>query len=330
MSMTGLLYMGRLPPIPLINPHMSTQFHIPAKLNVFIIIVCTLAFFGLFIAGAHTHQLWHKLFLALAFGIVMIPVYSLMHEAAHNTLHPNPSVNVFCGRWLCSMFVISFTFYRHCHLKHHKKNRTDEEMWDLYYEHQKKWMRYGNLYLMMIGLGYLSIWLSVLLFAILPKIITAPFFKQHTEVKGFLNGFTSKEKLKTAQWESLVAIIFQIGVLWLIDWDFLLWLMFYFTHGFIWSSQNYVNHAFSPREIINGAHNLKIPVWLNVVYLNFNIHLAHHQNPGIPWLYLPKFIKSGSSRFSFFRNYIRLWKGPVLTKEKPPNEDKIANADYDG
>ena len=93
-------------------------------------------------------------------------------------------------------------------------------------------------------------------------------------------------------------------------------------HRFVWSSQNYVNHAFSPRDIINGAHNLKMPLWLKPIYLNFNMHLAHHQNPHVPWLHLPSFIKSRKGGISFYRNYTRLWKGPQLTKVKSPNENK--------
>ena len=142
------------------------NYPIPSRLNMFIIAVCTVAFFGLFMAGNHIHQVWIRLLLGLSFGIVMISVYSLMHEAAHNTLHQTAKVNTVLGFWLCCMFIISFTFYRHCHLKHHKKNRTDDEMWDLYYEHQNKFLRYGNLYLMMIGFGYLATWLSVVLFSI--------------------------------------------------------------------------------------------------------------------------------------------------------------------
>jgi fatty acid desaturase len=224
------------------------------------------------------------------------------------------------------MFMISFTFYRHCHLKHHKKNRTDDEMWDLYYEHQNKLLRYGNLYLMMMGFGYLAIWLSVLLFSISPRMVISPFFKKHTEINGFLNGFTSKNKLRIAQLESIVVIIFQLLLLWLINWDWLLWIIFYLVHGFVWSSHNYVNHAFSPRDIINGAHNLKIPRWLNVIYLNFNIHLAHHQNPNIPWLHLPGFKRQNKKSISFYRNYIRLWKGPELTTTKSPDESRISSS----
>ena len=297
---------------------MAEFYPIPAKTNIAISLLCTVFYALLFYAGIHTHTFSYKLLLALAFGIIMIPVYSLMHEAAHNTLHPKSSLNIFWARWLCCLFIVSFHFFRHCHLKHHKKNRTDEEMWDLYYEHQNKWLRYGNLYVMMIGAGYLALWLSVILFAFAPGLVNSKLFKRHTEIRGFLEGSDEVFKLRTCQSESLFVLAVQVGLLWLLGWDFATWILFYLVHGFIWSSQNYVNHAFSPRQIINGAHNLKVPFWLKFIYLNFNIHLAHHQHPKIPWLYLPEFIKSGKDRISFFKNYIRLWKGPILTVEHSP------------
>ncbi len=297
---------------------MTATYPVPVKINVIIVSVCTVLFFTLLYAGAHTHQWGIRLLLGFAFGIVMIPVYSLIHEASHHSLHSNPWWDTFLGRWLCCMFIVPFTFYRHCHLKHHKKNRTDEEMWDLYYPTQSKWRRHLNLYLMMAGFGYLALWLAVVLFAISPRLLNAGIFKKHTEIRGFLDGIDDPNKLSTAQWESWVVILFQVGCWWWMDWNIASWLVLYLVNGLIWSSQNYVNHAFSQRDIINGAHNLKVPVWLNLIYLNFNLHLAHHQNPQIPWVYLPRFVKTEKGRFSFFINYFRLWSGPRMTKEESP------------
>lgn len=297
---------------------MSAQYPIPVKLNIFISIVCVALYFSLIYLGTQTSGIGMKFLLGLAFGITMIPVYTLMHESAHNTLHPDGKLNTFLGRLLCTLFIIPFHFFRHCHLRHHQKSRTDDEMWDLYYEHQNKWKRHGNLYLMMIGFGYFSIWLCVIIFTISPSLIKSKIFTKHREMNGFLKGLANSTKLRHFQIESIIIIAFQVFILWMINWDFTTWIIFYAVHGFIWSSQNYVNHAFSPRDIINGAHNLTMPKWLNIIYLHFNVHLIHHQNPQIPWIHLPKYIKSGEKRFPFFTNYLRLWGGPKLTKEPNP------------
>jgi len=296
----------------------NCTYKIPATINLLITIVCSVLYFALLYAASHCNTAWIFIY-GFAFAIIMIPVYSLIHEAEHNILLPNYWWNNFVGRWLCILFVVSFSFFKHCHLRHHKKNRTDLEMWDLYYEHQKKWKRYGNLYLMMMGFGYFSLWLSVILFSFTSTFLHSSLFQKHTEIAGFLEGCNQKEKIKVMRWESWAVISFQIAIFLLLHLHFMPWLILFSIHGFVWSSQNYVNHAFSPRNIINGAHDLKMPLLLKPLYLNFNVHLAHHQNPGIPWLYLPHYIRKGEHRIGFFKNYIRLWKGPKLTLDKNPS-----------
>jgi fatty acid desaturase len=293
-------------------------YAIPVRTNLAITGVCSILYFVLLYAGSHADTIWETIGFGVPFALVLIPVYSLIHEAEHTMLHPNPKWNDWLGRWLCTLFVVSFTFFKHCHLRHHTKNRTDIEMWDLYLEHQQKWKRHGNLYLMMVGLGACSLWLSVVMYAVAPSLVYSGFLQRHTEIAGFLEGSNQKDKVAAMRWESWLVILFQACMIELLGLSPKAWLIMFAIHGFVWSSQNYVNHAFSPRDIINGAHNLKMPRWLYPVYLNFNLHLAHHQNPRIPWIHLPRFIVNGPGRMSFLRNYLRLWKGPKLTHEKNP------------
>ena len=296
----------------------TEQYKIPDRINIVITILCTCAYFALLWTASHVHEYRWILLCGFLFAVMMVPVYSLIHEAEHGIINSNEVVNDIMGRWLSILFIAPYTFFKHCHLKHHKKNRTDEEMWDLYYEHQDKRKRYGTLYGMMIGIGYFSMWLAVILYAFAPRLIYTRFFYSNKEIAGFIKGSDRIDKVAKSRWESIVAIVFQVTLFFILDLNWAPWLILFAMHGFLWSSQNYVNHAFSPRDIINGAHNLKIPKWLKFIYLNFNLHLAHHQNPKIPWIHLPSFIRQGKGRISFFRNYLRLWKGPRLTDEKEP------------
>ena len=136
---------------------MPDSYAIPARTNLSISAICSILYFVLLYGGSHADTVWETIGYGVLFALVLIPVYSLIHEAEHTMLHPNPTWNDRLGRWLCTLFVVSFTFFKHCHLRHHTKNRTDIEMWDLYLEHQQKWKRYGNLYLMMVGLGACSL-----------------------------------------------------------------------------------------------------------------------------------------------------------------------------
>jgi fatty acid desaturase len=301
------------------NVNSDRRYPIPVAPNLAAVAVCSGLYFALLYAASHTQSLWAVMLFGCLFAVVMIPVYSLIHEAEHNMLHPDPFWNALLGRWLCLLFVVSFTFLTHCHLRHHTKNRTDIEMWDLYREGQQKWRRRCNLYLMMSAFGYLSLWLSVLLFALTPFLLYCGFFQRHTEIAGFLEGSNRRDKFAAIRLESWAVLLFQAAIFRLLHLHWLPWLLLFLLHGLVWSSQNYVNHAFSPRDIINGAHNLKMPGWLKPVYLNFNLHLAHHQNPRIPWSHLPHFVPEGTQHIGFFRNYLRLWTGPRLTHQKNPS-----------
>jgi len=296
----------------------SARLPIPVLINLIAMVGYSSCYFLLLYLAAQARSAGSLIIWALAFAVNMIPIYSLIHEAEHRMLLPNPRWNDRCGRWLCALFIVSFTFFKHCHLRHHKKNRTDIEMWDMYSEHQPRGARRWNLYLMLSGFGYFLIWLSVVLFAVAPAAIYRGLFQRHTEIAGFLTGSDQPRKLRAIRRECWGVLAFQAAILVWLRFNVGAWLAVFAIHGFVWSSQNYVNHAYSRRDIINGAHNLRVPAWLKPIYLNFNLHLAHHQNPHVPWVHLPALVEPGSHRMSFFYNYLRLWGGPRLTREPNP------------
>ena len=63
--------------------------------------------------------------LALAYGIVMNSAYAMLHEAEHNVLHPNATVNQVAGTLLAFFFPAPFHLIRQGHIGHHLRNRSD-------------------------------------------------------------------------------------------------------------------------------------------------------------------------------------------------------------
>lgn len=294
------------------------ELAIPSRLNAILVAgVSGLFFLLIWLGGAATD--WAELLaIALAFAIVMIPVYSLIHEAEHASLMPRQKLNDALGIWLCLFFGVSFTFFRHCHLRHHRKNRTASEAWDLVTPDQSRWKRAVNLYVMMSGLGYLLIFLSNVFFLINPRLIYAGVFQRHQEIASFLEGSDNADKIPHIRIESAGVIAFHVLLIATSGISFAQWAVLYAVHAFVWSSQNYVNHAFASRDVVHGAHNLYVPRLLTPIYLNFNLHLAHHQHPQVPWRHLPKLVPAETITISFFRNYLRLWGGPRRTTEISP------------
>ena len=54
-----------------------------------------------------------------------------------------------------------------------------------------------------------------------------------------------------------------------------------------WGGLQYADHAWSERDIKNGAWNLAVPKWMQAVFLNYHYHKVHHQHPRTPWVNLP-------------------------------------------
>jgi len=85
-------------------------YKIPVKLNLVVIIFCSCSWFGLLWFASRVHHYYWVLCLGVAFALIMVPVYSLMHEAANNILFPNEKVNNIVGRWLCMMLSFHLAF----------------------------------------------------------------------------------------------------------------------------------------------------------------------------------------------------------------------------
>ena len=60
----------------------------------------------------------------------------------------------------------------------------------------------------------------------------------------------------------------------------------------------------------DGAWNLRVNPVVRVLFLNYHHHLAHHQQPQVPWIHLPKLVDPERPRPSFLKIYLRMWLGP--------------------
>jgi fatty acid desaturase len=170
----------------------------------------------------------------------------------------------------------------------------------------------------MMGLEYMMILLATVLFCILPTLVFSKLFSWNREIKGMLVGTDHEKTLAKVRIESYAVVLFHVLLFVFLNLHVYQYAVMYLVHAFVWSSQNYVNHAFSPRDIINGAHNHRSSLLSKYLYLNFNVHLVHHQKPNLPWIYLNRFVKEDEQRISYWKTYLRLWKGPELTHEPSP------------
>jgi fatty acid desaturase len=284
------------------------DFVIPHKTNMYLFAVCTIAFFLIPALALVFDSIWATLLLAIPFAIVQTTIYSLLHEAEHNLFHPSKKHNRFYGVFLGLMFGGSFTFLKISHLRHHSQNRSDMEIFDYYYENESKLKKMLGFYYIMIGGFWLLIPLASVLIGIMPTVLRLYLSKNHNYAKGKLSQFTPYQ-LDDIRKEGLALLFFQCAVFLIFDSAPLL--IFYGLHALVWSSQNYIGHAFSERHVIRGAHNHRISWFGKWIYLNFNLHLVHHRFPNVPWIHLPQLLDQYRQEHNFMQAWARLWKGPV-------------------
>jgi fatty acid desaturase len=294
----------------------TTHFKIPNKLNLAIFSALCMVSIGLLKYSQYTEGIGFILCM-ISFGLIQTPIYSLLHEAMHNCLHSNEKINYITGNILGAIFIVPFTFIKHTHNTHHRQNRTDSEMIDMYYPGTNKFFKY-SLYYSTITFYWILLPFLIILLAFFPKLIKSDIFLKDETIRGKIQNIENKF-FHLMRKESVFIIIFQISMFFLLGLELKSYLLLYLAHGFIWSSQNYINHAYSPRHIKDGAHNHKLNKYLRYFILNFNYHKAHHQYPTIPWNHLDKFVdKNEPNRVNYLFAWLRQWKGPVMTTVPSP------------
>ncbi|MBM7114513.1 fatty acid desaturase family protein [Archangium primigenium] len=250
--------------------------------------------------------------LGVAFSFLFLPLYSLLHEAEHRVFHVNPRVNEGFGLLLAAFFPGPFTFLRACHLGHHRRNRSDAEMFDLYYPSDNRTWKRVYFYFLYTGGFWLAVPLAVGSMLVWPGFLRGQVIKDPSTVAmlhGIPEGFFRRIRLECAGVVLLHAAL--IGGLGLSPGRYLL---LYALYGVNWSAQQYITHAASPRHVLDGAHNLRAWRGYEVLLLHFNWHLAHHQHPRVPWLYLPRYDDASRTRPGYLTSFLRFWRGPRLTE----------------
>lgn len=301
------------------------EFPIPGWRNVALTFVALPATWGLLWAGSHAPLGW-ALLAAWAFSLVHHLPFSLLHEAVHGVFSTNRRVNEAFGVLTAAAFPTSFTTQRIAHLGHHRRNRTDRELYDYYLPHQSRalrnlWLYAGNLF----GLYWFLVPIGNLVYLLAPWIYTSPrFVHGPARLLGFepyVEEIAREGKLRI--WlECLLALVYQVALVTLLDLTWQGWLLCYGAFALHWSALQYVDHAWSPRDIVNGAWDLRVLPVTRALALNYHYHLAHHRHPTVPWVHLPRLVDETRPRPTFWSIYFSLWGGtrpaPPMVGAEPP------------
>ena len=282
----------------------------------FINSVCALFAFAaswLTLWGASHGAPWVVALSVWGFVIANFALFALMHEATHgqaaNSRRWNALIGTVCG-WA---FPQSFTLQRQAHMGHHRRNRSDEDLYDYYLPQQSRWLR--NLWLYsgnLLGGYYIGVIWGNLVYVVGQPVFRSRWFR---EVYAQQLGFAAyvADLLQLPRWrvsvEIVLAFSYQAAVFWWLDLTLMGYGLAMGAFGLYWSALQYVIHAWSARDVRRGAWNLSGLALFQWLQLNYTCHRVHHEQPELPWYRLPAQVPAGDVRPSFWRIYASLWRG---------------------
>ena len=299
-------------------PAGSQPYRVPARLNLAIAAAAIGASMGCLWAAAHAASWWLTAAAAFAFSFTGNTVFALLHEAVHGAFHPRRRVNEAAGVLFAAFFPTIFSIQRVSHFGHHRRNRTDLELYDYHLPHQSWALKTYWIYCLLFGFYWSIIPVACAVYLVWPWSFRSVWFQQGPARWWGFEPFVrdiAAEPIGRVWREGICSLALQAALFYALDLTFTSWMLCYWAFGVNWSSVQYTDHAESPRDVLEGAWNLRFWRITQALFLNYNLHLAHHRAPGVPWLHLPALVRAGDPSPSFWSVYLRLWLG---AKPAPP------------
>jgi fatty acid desaturase len=306
-----------LPPGTGENADRPADMPIPNRLNCALVLAdVSLAVALLWLASWLTA--WYAVLpVGIIFSYLMLTNYALLHEATHDNLHSNPRWNYALGVVSGILFLAPFSMIRVTHQGHHQRNRTDAEMFDLYYAGDSFFLKCCQWYGTLSGLFWPCIPVCAVLFALSPRTIGLQLFSGPPFGNANVKDITSRD-LRRIRFELVLTFAVFALLYWLLDWPWRNVAILYFCFSLNWSTRQYVGHAFTRRDIVEGALNLRHNRLMSSVLLHGEWDLNHHRHPEVSWYYLPTIETPPAPRDSYSKQYWRQWLGPRLATEPSP------------
>ena len=271
-------------------------------------------------------QSWLAVFgVGVVYSYLLLTNYALLHEATHGNLQSNERRNYWLGLLTGCLFPIPFSMIRITHQGHHLYNRTDSEMFDLYYPHDNLFVKYLRWYGILCGFFWPLIPLGAFLFALSPRSIRERIFGK-PQSTSYMFADVNKAAVWRVRIELLAIVTFFVTLHTLFRFQWTHTAILYACFSINWSTRQYVGHAFSKRDIIEGAWNLRHNRFMSWLLLHGELDKTHHRRPDVSWYYLPRLSDPNEERPSYFKHYWRQWLGPRPNVEAAPRPSHMQPA----
>ncbi len=256
-------------------------------------------------------SLWWKIPLGVLFVLMMQGVFSLMHECMHRHGHPSPAVNRALGIFTAAIFGTVYTLFRINHEGHHVRNRSRAEVAEYIFPDESPTRKILAYYFAILG----GIWLGSFAAAVVLPFVPYRYAYLLNRPAKSMNGYSlSFAEFSRADWmwvriEAALGVTVWVTAWVLLDWDWRVVAALYAAFAFSWSSLQWVYHMRTPLDRIEGAYDLRAPVLVRLLFLNFNYNLAHHRHPNRPWQQMHGLVDARETQPLWYR-YLLVFKCP--------------------
>jgi fatty acid desaturase len=265
--------------------------------------------------------------LVVAQGLWMYRLYVVAHEAVHRKLFPDtPWLNDGLAAIVLAPIGAPLAIYRKVHHFHHGSNRKDAHHAALdHFKVGADVSRAGRAYYRVVwafyvfgGGFFLHSLVTILLFLFVPGRLAV-------RIDPVFAGWRPAARLRS--WlEMLLAVAVHAAVA---AWSGGAWLLIFgaplLVFAWVWSLLLYVYHyrtTVGPAVRCN-VRSLPRQWFFSWLLLNFNEHVTHHADPGIPWYQLPQRRVELPQAFAANQDVGSLWqaiwqqrRGPVLSERR--------------
>lgn len=298
----------------------NAKFPIPGRLNLLIVGVQLVALAAIFYGAAAATTWWQLLLLWGAMAVVGNSIYSIVHEAEHRLLHPNPYVNDGVGVFMALFFPAPFHLIRQGHLGHHLRNRSDDEAFDLYFDDERPALKWLQLYGILTGFYWMIVVLSNVVVIVAPFLLRRRLWNYDRPTAALMDSLNPRY-FWYIRLEAAAVLLLHTLIVWSLGIPLLNYFIVYFGFGFAWSAMQYVHHFDTERDVLRGARNLWLLAPIDWIWLHHNWHLTHHKHPTVPWIYLPRLGRSEDPRRGFLVwHCLRMWRGPRAADQRVQNK----------
>ena len=192
-------------------------------------------------------------------------------------------------------------------------------MFDLYYPTDNRILKTIQWYSILCGLFWPLVPLGAVIIALTPSGIRSRILAKADPARGlaYLAAIPGRVVTRTRV-ETLAIVIIYAALFRFLDLRMIAVLVCYACFSLNWSTRQYVTHAFSERDVIDGAFNLRHNRLMDCVLLHGQWDLNHHRHPDISWYYLPQLTDGDAVQRSYMAQYLRQWKGPVPATSPAP------------